>query len=1219
VNKAYDHFLFPAVGRWLCIVLLFAVSASSQASHFRFGHFSYRAAPEVSPSTADFTMTVAFRSSAFGHPNIGQTFRPGSFSFGDGRSGRHYYEVIARNLQEDWIVGRAIQTGSGNDYIRHTYPSPNSNGSPWLGSFSSCCKIGAIRNGGNASWRVYTRVNLEDGNSSPVSNLPPIVSCPKYNCRFLVPAVDPDGDTLSWRMSTRSESAIPSIPGGMSIDPNTGIFSWEGAESFSNGLYTVQVTIEDRDENGAVKSTSAVDFLIRLQDQGANSAPAFDHPPTPEAGSVITAIVGQDLTIRVQASDEDSNDVVYLNHVGLPRSATFEQTTSNGSTGIAQLSWTPAVGDIGEHLVTFLANDNRGGAAIPVSIKINVIKPAISDVRVISTIKSSGIEIDNSAFTVQPSSISYLDKQMVVTWEFPSFNVGQLEALVSKLKLFDLEPGEQRLVTESLELHYKDIDGNPVYQKLDEQWVNIAPSLTRIDIETDKTAYAPSEQVRVSAWLTNLSEAQTDAETSLLIMDSQGKLVVDLGRGVTTDLAAGEQRYLPDQYFDTQGFYAGNYQAIARTLDERGDVLQQASAPFALTTQKGDFFNVGALVSADKPRYQAWDQAFIFLRTLNLAENASFDGGEGRLAIYRPGGELLREELYTIGSLSPQDATDRQHSLALVDREVGTYRVVWQVRQDGEMVASSATTFEVERSELQALTGQASVVEYPTGEAKSCHFQTASRSNASPTIATLVYQIASLDSGEVIYEIRENNVSIGTEPAHPYQIMLADPPAYGAYGCILMAEINGELSQLAAAGYEVVPPRLEIDVNRASRGYLLVLMDSETAPHDSEPVEDQRAYLETLLAREGWLFTITDNAENFNREFHSGRYSAVALLSEMVELHPQTEQLLVEANYSGTGVLIGGAWNRRNSQLERALGIKLTGKNNQSSAINLIGKSSGEPGSEVVATGAYALAHCGAQVWAVFNGGKNASSECAYPDGPAAVTAAHYGRGRNSYFAYDVLTEASLRQSLHETLLLRALDTIQPNIWPVAAGRILPIEVTVQSLGRKAAVNVQLTLPAGAALEYADGLIQLSDNAWIWQRDFHAPAEQRRVFYSRVPDGFSGNFVVEIDVDAGLNRSLMVDDSEHSLSFGGAEPQDSENTALSALQALQENAAGQANYIAIRNKLERAAADAQQGKIHKSIKALLLALDKASGLEGATAMDFRLAVGAWLYQLQREL
>lgn len=1220
MNKLMQPVYLGRIARSLVLLLFLLGTALAEASHFRFGHFTWQARPDVSPSTADFAMTVAFRSSAFGHPKIGQTFRPGSFNFGDGTAGYHYYKVIARNLQEDWIVGRAIQPGSGEGFIRHNYPSPNNGGSPWLASFQSCCKIGAIRNGGSSSWRVYTRVNLEGGNSSPVSNLPPIVRCAKYDCRFIVPAVDPDGDQLRWRLSTRSESAIPSIPSGMKIDQDTGLFTWVGAESFSNGLYTVQVTIEDRDQEGNIKSTTAIDFLINLQDQGANSWPEFDHPPTPEAGSVITAVVGQPLSITVQATDADNNDAVFLNHVGLPNAASFEQTVTGGPIGVAQLTWTPAVADIGQHIVTFLANDNRGGASPPVSVTIQVIKPAISDVRIISTIAGPDIEIDTASFSLPPASVVQENHQTKVTWEFNTFSVGQLENLLAELRLYNIEPGEQRLITEQLDIYYKDIDGEPVHQMLGEQQVKVAPTLTSIDVDTDKGVYGPSESVAISTWLTNLSEVQTDAAASLIVVDNQQNLVADLGSHILPAMAPGEQRYLPDTAFAAGGVYAGSYAVIARILDQNGSVLTQASSPFAIVTESGEFADVGALVSADRPVYQAWDQAVISVRAQNLAQNASFDGGGGRLSIYRPNGELVAEQHYALNSLAPLANDDRQYVLRLIDRESGDYRVAWQIRQEGVLVASSQTGFEVERSELHSLLGSVELDYHPTGEAQSCHFETTNRSEQAEVSTNLIYQVVSLDDGSVLYEMREDAVAVKNTDVHPYQILLSDPPAYGAYGCVLMAEINGELLELGAAGFEITPPNLEIQWQLAQRGRLLVLLDGTDSPHDSVSAEEQRQYLEQLLENHRWRYTIVDNGGNFELEFNSGLYSAIAVFSDSVTLHPQTERLLVEAQHSATGLLIGGSWSRRNSQVERALGIQLTGRNQQASEVLLADGVLDEPSAyQGAISQGLALGHCGGDVWATFNNGRHASSVCAPAAGPAAVTATAYGKGHHAYFAFDLLDAAARDQALHEQLLLHALAHIQPRQWPVVAGRVVPVELFIENLSRKASVDVTLRLPDGGDILDTENVSQVAEDTWLWQRDFQAPAQDSKIFYIKLPDNVAGGITLDVDIDAGINRNLIVDDRGELVVLGELSSEQHVRIAIALLRQLEEQYPGEGKYGFIARKMESAERDAEKGNIDKAINSLLLASGEVAEGNNALSVELRLAIDAWLYQLQRAL
>lgn len=1201
------------------IVLLLASAAN--ASHFRFGHFTWEARPDISPTTVDFRMTVAFRSSYFGHPNIGQTFRPGGFVFGDGRSASFTFEVIARNLQEDWIVGRAIQTGLEGGIVRHEYPAVNNNGNPWQAGFSGCCKIGSLRNAANANWRVVTLVNLEDGNASPFSNLPPIVTCSKFDCRFRIPAVDPNGDRIVWRMATRSESSIPSVPAGMEVNSENGIFTWEGAETFTNGLYSVQVIIEDRDADDTFKSNTAIDFIINLQDQGANAWPEFDIPPTPESGSVIQAIVGQPLLITVQATDPDPNDEVFLNHVGLPVGATFEQTVSGEVTGVATLEWIPTTEDMGQHIVTFLANDNRGGASTPVAVTIDVLKPAISDVRVVSTISTTDIQIDTNSYSLPPTSVAVDDASTVVTWEFPTFNVGQIEDLNTQLHLFNLNPGETQIVTEKLELYYTDIDGAPVYELLDEQRVKVAPTLTTVSIATDKPLYLPGEQVSISTLLENLSDVPANALVEVEIVDNQNNLVSSLGTFTENQISPLAQVSLPVQLFDTTNVYAGAYEAVAKLVEDE-TVVQQASAPFAITTENGEFVSIGALVNTDKPLYQAWDQAIVAMRVLNATQNAAFNGGDGQLRVIRPNGEILAQQNYAVNSLAPQAISDRQFVLPLVDREAGVYQVEWVIVQDGVTLASSTTTFEVNRQVLMSLLGSVDVNNYPTGEAQSCSFETINRSLSSDITTTLVYQLVNLDTSELVYEVREVDIDIHNATPYAYQLLLGDPPAYGGYACILMAEIDGELSQLAAAGFEATPPKINLEIIPGTRGKLLVLIDDNNfnAPHDVNQPENQRAYLESVLTENGWNYTLVDTEDTFATEFYSGVYSAIAILSESVQLSPLNEDLLVEAQNNGVGLLVGGSWNRRNSAIERGLGIKLTGQNSAATSIIVSNSVLEEPiPTDAAISSGLVLAHCNASVLATFNLGNISNDQCAYQSAPAAVTQASYGKGKNTYFAYDVLDAATSDQGVHEQLLLLGLEKVQPEIWPSHAGRVIPVAVSVENLSRKAAVDVRISLPQGGDILESTLSLQKVDSTWLWQRDYASSSIATIILYVVVPEGVSGDVLISVDVDAGINRSLIVDNQvgESTLATLPSESQYQRTLDLVNIMKLNGIEDVRADYV--ENRIQSAESSIEKNKIENAMHSLLQATTELAPSINDSSIAARLVIDEWLFLLQKSL
>lgn len=78
-------------------------------------------------------------------------------------------------------------------------------------------------------------------------------------------------------------------------------------------------------------------------------------PPVVDPIADRTVLVGQSVAIEVQASDADGSTPT-LRADGLPPGASF---VDNGD-GTGSFSWTPGVGDRGEHVITFIAQDSNG-------------------------------------------------------------------------------------------------------------------------------------------------------------------------------------------------------------------------------------------------------------------------------------------------------------------------------------------------------------------------------------------------------------------------------------------------------------------------------------------------------------------------------------------------------------------------------------------------------------------------------------------------------------------------------------------------------------------------------------------------------------------------------------------------------------------------------------------------------------------------------------------
>ena len=91
-----------------------------------------------------------------------------------------------------------------------------------------------------------------------------------------------------------------------------------------------------------------------------NQPPVFVSP-TPGNGAVREACTNVPMFVTVAARDPDAEDTVSLSASGVPYGAIFDSPLPQRDVQ-AQLSWTPALGQVGRFTITFTAADNRGAS-----------------------------------------------------------------------------------------------------------------------------------------------------------------------------------------------------------------------------------------------------------------------------------------------------------------------------------------------------------------------------------------------------------------------------------------------------------------------------------------------------------------------------------------------------------------------------------------------------------------------------------------------------------------------------------------------------------------------------------------------------------------------------------------------------------------------------------------------------------------------------------------
>ena len=173
-------------------------------------------------------------------------------------------------------------------------------------------------------------------NQAPVlSNVPSTATINEgSDYSFTATAADPDGDNLTF--------VLYNAPAGASIDPVTGVFTWQPTESQGPSSYSFAVGVLDDDPRSPMTDYESISISINE----INSAPVLA-PIGNQSGSPRRAI-----RFTATASDPDiAPNTLTFSLVGAPSGASI-----NPASGA--FSWTPGKTQIGEYTFIVRVTDN---------------------------------------------------------------------------------------------------------------------------------------------------------------------------------------------------------------------------------------------------------------------------------------------------------------------------------------------------------------------------------------------------------------------------------------------------------------------------------------------------------------------------------------------------------------------------------------------------------------------------------------------------------------------------------------------------------------------------------------------------------------------------------------------------------------------------------------------------------------------------------------------
>lgn len=606
---------------------------------------------------------------------------------------------------------------------------------------------------------------------------------------------------------------------------------------------------------------------------------------------------------------------------GVTPDLTFFKPIGDGSYSGGQLPLTPgshsifAAATFGLYVYGFGNYDSYG---YPGGMSTEVINPINGDyknVRVTSELHTGNVELDLSSFIVAPEKIEHINGVTNIEWFFPDFSIGQIKNLDYEVVAKNLLPGEKRVITNSLDLSYQDLNGVEHKRHLGQQELTVLSSGFTIGVSTDKQEYSANQEVNISTQVANAGSVNGLVSVVLEVRDAQGNYVAGLNSPPAFVLGARNSLALNPQVFSIGTTYSGDYQIHALLKNQDGAVVAENSIPFSIVD--ADVVQMSAQVTTGKLVYTRKDTLAIEAQLTSFSKNQLIQDVTVITRVLHEDGEVFWHATNDLAQLTPQGFESFAYAVPLTDAKLGNYTVQLKaLNTDGLTLASDEASFQIQDNPLFALRGGVTVGkdELPLGESQSCTY-TINNTGIQPIAGQLIkLNLVRVDEESSLFST-EQSVDLVSHGEKSFAPDLPIPIAQGNFACVLEAVVSGQATVLATALFTVKesPIKLAGDIVLGEKARLLVLIDSSTT---------ERTYLENLLTNAGWFYTIVDNAAAFKTEMTQGGYGVYALLSEKVTLDQATQNLLNTKVATGDGLIVAGATDRRHQSLEQALGIK---------------------------------------------------------------------------------------------------------------------------------------------------------------------------------------------------------------------------------------------------------------------------------------------------------
>jgi hypothetical protein len=895
---------------------------------------------------------------------------------------------------------------------------------------------------------------------------------------------DPDGDSVTYRYRWL-------------VDPGTGNFIDDEFAGRGNNTTAIlpsgatrnndrwRVEVTPVDEHSARGTKAVVTFATIGQ---------CNTPPIADAGQDRSTCPG-----AIELSGKDSYDPD-----GAIGAYSWEIYREGGWETVGTASEVSYdIQDVGTYQLRLTVTDNYGATDdATVFITVEEGDCGFADVRLIDTIPADNVEFVQESATLAPYSVTRDIDRSVVEWKFGSFGNDRSESISFDLNLYDLVPGENRLVDHGLELIYKDRSGAEIGYALPPLYVNVLESAFNGTVVTDKPAYGANENALVTATVKSLSGYSRTLDVKIQMEDSAGSSMSEkdypevifepgITREFTIDYATGSS-------------FAGDYRARL-LFYEGGKRIGEAATPFEITPD----INVTSAISSDKAYYGANEPVLLTSEIVSKGTNYVLRDLTARITLEDEGGRRIFEDVKLLSSLPPLQSTQLKTTWNTGDASGGRYTVQLKVSDTSGLLATSSAEFEIVGTAATGSGVKGVIDAQPTpvrqGDEENVTYSVTNQGNEEVVdlpVTVLIVNAATLEVKQVIPSAVTLPVSITAEETH---VISTDGLAPGEYLALLrISPPNAQPKTLARASFKVVvdlEPKLEITKKISGRGNVLVWLNY---PWRSGQHCPDRVPIERALRESGMLYRIVTEKDDFQAELRNPLYTDFVILGGRQPIEDHFSEELREQVHNGKGLVVS-MFSRRNLN-EDLFGVNLSGSlPGEDFALELLSSAISDGADFVTAgKGLRAEAHDPEEnVGWLVEEQRNGTERH-----PAAIVR-RYGKGKVVFLAFD-LGFMSSNYDPFATLLTACLDHVHSPVGELLPGQPIPVEVTVKTLAGSVDLKFVENFSPQVALFDGNTGQELSNP---WSTDLALiHNEERSILYNAFLPREKGTFTLTSDI-----------------------------------------------------------------------------------------------------------